>query len=770
MRFKRLIIALALLPALFSCRPQAEEYLDFLYSSMPLSDSLVFPRSYWEANVAKTLEVRDRMSWDIPEREFRHFVLPLRVNNEDLDNFRTVYADTLCRRVQGLSIGEAALEINHWCHEQATYRPSDGRTLGPEATIRSGLGRCGEESVLAVAALRAAGIPARQVYTPRWAHTDDNHAWVEVWADGEWHFMGACEPEPVLDLAWFNAPVSRAMLLHTKVYGKDYDGPEDVISRTHAYTEINVIKGYIPSRRSEVRIVDAQGRPVEGASVEFKIYNYAEFYTVAKYLSDAEGLASLDTGKGDLVVWASKGDSFGLGVLRDGKGEVVLDKRFGKSYSLDLDIVPPAENPLPDKSTPEQKEENARRLAEEDAIRASHPHPKATDPGLYLSEKDLIDVSPEVIEDALNYSRKQGRYLSAPRIEREMLHPYRQEILASGIDTRLHSPAEAVAWVKDSIRIDDTRNPQRLRIPPFAVWRSRIADSGSRDIFFVALCRTLGWPARINSVTGAAQYKDGCDTDDGSGWVDVDFDSGKREVLREGTLAAQYNASGSVKTPKYYSHFTISEIRDGSVQLCGYDDFEPLRSAYKLPEGYYMLCSGMRLADGSVRAHVEIFPVPAGETVRKTLVLRDSQDKPQVIGSMDAEQLFLREGESVEQSILSATGRGYFLLCVSGTRDEPSLHLKSQLEENAAVLNEWGCRIVLLGGIRPQGLENMVYGSDVNAKVAGMLRAGVESSRSVLPVTALCDSFGRIIYYSEGYDTSLGGQLSRLLPLLSANQ
>ena len=183
-----------------------------------------------------------------------------------------------------------------------------------------------------------------------------------------------------------------------------------------------------------------------------------------------------------------------------------------------------------------------------------------------------------------------------------------------------------------------------------------------------------------------------------------------------------------------------------------------------------MLCSGMRMADGSVRAHVELFPLPAGETVRKTLVLRDSQDKPQVIGTMDAEQLFLREGESVEQSILSATGRGYFLVCVTGTRDEPSLHLKSHLEENAAALNDWGCRIVLLGGIRPQGLDNVVFGSDVDTKVAGMLRAGVESSRSVLPVTALCDSFGRIIYYSEGYDTSLGQQLVKLLPLLSSNQ
>jgi len=47
--------------------------------------------------------------------------------------------------------------------------------------------------------MRAVGIPARQVYTPRWAHTDDNHAWIEVWTGDRWHFMGACEPEAVLD-------------------------------------------------------------------------------------------------------------------------------------------------------------------------------------------------------------------------------------------------------------------------------------------------------------------------------------------------------------------------------------------------------------------------------------------------------------------------------------------------------------------------------------------------------------------------------------------
>ena len=312
-------------------RSEADAYVNFLYAAMPHPDLAAHPLDYWLANVEKTLEVREKMGWDIPEREFRHFVLPLRVNNEPLDDFRTRYADTLCARVQGMSLEEAALEINHWCHEMATYQPSDGRTSSPLQTIRRGVGRCGEESVLTVAALRAAGIPARQVYTPRWAHTDDNHAWVEVFVDGKWQFMGACEPEPRLNMAWFTGPVSRALILHTKVFG-DYYGDEDVIRRTPCYTEINVIRGYVPARRSIVTVVDPDGRPVTGARVEFKIYNYGEYYTVASYLSDRKGQAALDMGCGDMVAWASKGDRFGLAVIDGEAVTVMLDHQLGERF------------------------------------------------------------------------------------------------------------------------------------------------------------------------------------------------------------------------------------------------------------------------------------------------------------------------------------------------------------------------------------------------------------------------------------------------------
>lgn len=765
----RIIAALAAVLALASCnggKMSEKECMDFLYDGMPLPDSLVHPRTYWEENVRKTLEVRDRMNWNIPDREFRHFVLPLRVNNEDLDNFRLVYADTLCSRVKGLSLAEAALEINHWCHEQATYKPSDARTLGPEALVKSGSGRCGEESVLAVSALRAAGIPARQVYTPRWAHTDDNHAWVEVWVDGKWHFMGACEPEPVLDLAWFNSPVSRAMLLHTKVFGNSYDGDEDVIDRKGAYTEINVIKGYIPARRNTVTVCDLEGNPVADADVEFKIYNYAEFYTVARYRTDSEGKASLDTGLGDVIVWASKGNKYGIGVVSSENGKVVLDRTFGEAQEIEIDIVPPVENPLPDLSTEQQKSENAIRLAQEDAIREGHPHPKAVADGLYLSEKDLIDVTQSVLEDAKFEQSSSDKYVVSPRIEREALMPFRQEIRTSGIGERIASASEAVQWVKDNIKIDSSRNPQVLRIPPVIVWRSRIADEKSRNIFFVALCRALDFPARLDPVDGTPQWRDA----NGS-WVAVDFGSGKQETRPCGTLKLDYvRGDNPVKTPKYYYHFTISEIRDGRCHLLEFDDKPEGDYTFELPKGEYMLCSGMRMADGSVKAKVRTFSIVPGTILNCPLELRNSPEEAQVIGTMDAEKTFLPAEGTAEVSILSATGRGYFLLCVLGDRDEPSIHASGQLEECSGLLNEWGRKVVILSNQRIPSLANAVYGSDPDGKIASMLRKGVESTKNTLPIIALCDSFGRIIYYTEGYDTALSQRLKAVIPQCISRQ
>ena len=258
------------------------------------------------------------MGKKVPELLFRHFVLPMRVNNEPLDSSRAIFFQELKGRVKGLSMQQAILEVNHWCHEHVTYEPSDARTSSPLQSMRTGRGRCGEESTYTVSALRAIGIPARQVYTPRWAHTDDNHAWVEAWADGKWYFLGACEPEPVLNLAWFNAPASRAMLMHTRAFG-DYEGPEEVMLRTNNFTEINLIDNYGSTGRIDFSVLDAKGKPVQDAKVDFKIYNYAEYYTAVTKYTDKKGQTFLSAGRGDMLVWASKNGHYGYAKVSFGK-------------------------------------------------------------------------------------------------------------------------------------------------------------------------------------------------------------------------------------------------------------------------------------------------------------------------------------------------------------------------------------------------------------------------------------------------------------------
>jgi poly(3-hydroxybutyrate) depolymerase len=53
-------------------------------------------------------------------------------------------------------------------------------------------------------------IPARLAGTPLWANKRGNHTWVEVW-DGDWHFTGACEPDPTgLDRGWFVGDAAQA--------------------------------------------------------------------------------------------------------------------------------------------------------------------------------------------------------------------------------------------------------------------------------------------------------------------------------------------------------------------------------------------------------------------------------------------------------------------------------------------------------------------------------------------------------------------------------
>ena len=63
-----------------------QEALKFLYAYMPLADVTDYPTSFFADNVRMSFKARKEMPWgkNVPELPFRHFVVPIRVNNEAL--------------------------------------------------------------------------------------------------------------------------------------------------------------------------------------------------------------------------------------------------------------------------------------------------------------------------------------------------------------------------------------------------------------------------------------------------------------------------------------------------------------------------------------------------------------------------------------------------------------------------------------------------------------------------------------------------------------
>ncbi len=810
-----------------------QEALKFLYAYMPLADVTDYPTSFFADNVRMSFKARKEMPWgkNVPELLFRHFVVPIRVNNEALDNARSVFYNELKDRIKGMSMMDAIIEVNHWCHEKVTYQPSDARTSAPLATLKTATGRCGEESTFAVAALRAVGIPARQVYTPRWAHTDDNHAWVEAWADGKWYFLGACEPEPVLNLGWFNAPASRAMLMHTRAFG-DYNGPEEVMLRTSNFTEINLTSNYAPVAPIDFYVKDSEGKPVENARVEFKIYNYAEFFTAVTKYTDANGHTSLSAGIGDLVVWASKDGKYTYQKVSFGKQkEATLTLPEGAPTSsvgaletsappkcTYLDIVPPKENPQLPYVSDEMHKENQRRFALEDSIRKAYT---ATFPTMEeakrinergaeyifksrgnkqtivdfikrhsdnedrvmgilatLSDKDLRDITTEILEDSYNATTDQ----LSPRVEDELITiPFKQYFEKAfnkkAADAFRADPMKLVEWIKKNIRLNPDKKALRIAQTPVGVMKSKITDERSRDIFFVDVARSLGIEAQKDAVTGKIQYKKNGE------WQDVKFDNTADKTSTAaalGTIKLTYEPTKLLDNPKYYSHFTISRIENGTAQLLNFDEGQAdmgngttwsntFKNGYKLDAGTYMLTTGTRLANGSVLASNRIFEIVKGQTTTLPLEIRQNTNEVTVIGSFNSESLVTKDGKEV--SLLSQTGRGYYVVGILGVGQEPTNHALHDIEKMKEAFEAWGRPVVLLFESEADaakfnhdefpGLPSTVqFALDKDGSVRKQIAREMKlMNEKQMPMFIIADTFNRVVFVSQGYTIGLGEQM-----------
>lgn len=829
---------------------EQEEALKFLYAYMPLSDLADYDGEYYLQQIDLSLMARDTFSWgkDIPEDIFRHFVLPVRINNENLDTARVVIFNELKNRVRNLSMTDAALEVNHWCHEKVNYRASDARTSSPLASMRTSFGRCGEESTFTVSAMRSVGIPARQVYTPRWAHTDDNHAWVEVFVEGKWQYLGACEPEAVLNKGWFDVPVKRAMMVHTNVIGA-YKGNENVLEQNDLYTKINSLSSYAITKPLAVMVINEEGKPVPDARVEFRIYNYAEFYPMVVKQSDENGMAVVQTGLGDLQIWASKNDIYGYSKVSIALVDtltVKLNRRAGETYSEIVDIVPPVEK-LVESVPVDRQEENSRRLVLEDSIRNAYmatfmkpeqaeymaimygldtarvkrlialsygnwreistfikgnsKNPMVLDLLGSISEKDLRDTPAKYLSDHLsliNYVNdtidiaankiqikdntgiddlpfdneifKEG--ILSPRISNELIRPWRTYLRESlkpifegegGEDTQTLSMIKG--WVRDSITLNTTENYMGCPISPIGVYQIRIADKLSRDIFFVAFCRTFNIPARINQATQMPQvYKEG-------GWVNVTFEDSEAPV--KSAQLVLLNGEGNAIKPEYYIHYTIQKYNNGYFTTLDYEGSSLVTEfpvTLDLEPGYYLLMTGHRRDDGSVLSGTNYFTLKKGDKLSKTVLLQPLEQTRTIAGIIDL-RFLVTDMTGKRKTLAELSGNKGIILSFINPANEPTRHIMSDIPLLTADFNKWGGHFLFIvpssiipKDYNPVNYKNLpqatIFMEDAGDKLLKAITKSVGLPASPnYPLVVFITPKGEITFLSTGYRIGIGENL-----------
>lgn len=811
---------------------EKREALEFLYAYMPLSDLADYDGDFFLGQVDAAFNARDYFDWGkkIPDDIFRHFVLVYRVNNENLDTARQVFFEELKDRVKNLTMEQAVLEVNHWCHEKVTYRGTDGRTSSPLALAKTSWGRCGEESTFTTAALRAVGIPARQCYTPRWVHTDDNHAWVEAWVDGKWHYIGACEPEPELDVAWFSAPVKRAMMVHTNVFGL-YNGPEEKNVQTGLYSVINLLGNYTATRDVKVKVVDEAGKPVAGATVNFNVYNYAEFYPVAKSITKEDGSASIVSGMGDILVWANKDDIYGYAKSTPNGGEltVTLKERQGGEFEESIIMEAPAEQSVKELSA-EKIAGNAKRLAYEDSIRngymntfineadarkfAGENNLNADKTWEYLSksqgnwqeisaflksqngngylypfieslkDKDLRDTPAGYLSDHLivngswpggipDFHKRYAQYILSPRIGLELIRPWRgyfKKVLTEDFINKSRSDIQTVVdFVRTNIKVDDEQNYFKCPVSPQGVYELKVSDKHSRDIFFVALCRSMDILTRIDPATSRPQYLRAED----NLWTDVFFEEQAAEKPK--ATITFTSAKGNIVKPGYYTHFTIARFDNGNFVTLDYEnEIKSLPAKISVDEGYYRIMTGSRGNDGSVTIDTRYIEVKGKESRSIEIKLPKVEGRIQVQGIVDPNTIVtLNDGS--KKTLKELTNKKGLVICFADPDKEPTKHILQDLPAVQQAIEDWNGGLLfavpddklskafdasVFKGLPKQSLWMTDNNRVLLNAVAGALQIDFSNN---FPLTVYLSTNGGILYSSQGYRIGIGENILKTI-------
>lgn len=362
----------------------------------------------------------------------------------------------------------------------------------------------------------------------------------------------------------------------------------------------------------------------------------------------------------------------------------------------------------------------------------------------------------------------------SPRIESELIRPWRTflQTQRSGEDRAKArgNVGYIIDYISNNIKINNDENYYNCRITPQGVYELGIADTRSRNIFFVAACRSFGIPARIEPATGKPQYSEN------GKWTDVAFEkeSSLAVNLPKGKITLG-NAAGNVVKPGYYTHYTLAYFKDGEFRTLDLEG-NPVAADFPytldLDEGYYRLMIGSRANDGSVTVSAKYFELK-GNTVRSLEVkMPQVEAKLLVKGIVDMNSVVVLKDKSKASLKELSNGKG-LMLCFVDPGKEPSKHILQDLPAVRQALDSWG------GGVLFAVPENKVSkGFDASVFKGlpkqtqwivddALLKAATGALQIDLgdnfPLTLYLSDNGGILFSSAGYRIGTGEDVLKII-------
>ncbi|MDZ4122167.1 MAG: transglutaminase domain-containing protein, partial [Candidatus Cloacimonadaceae bacterium] len=217
-----------------------------------------------------------------------------------------------------------------------------GRDQSPlDITQKTLLGRCEEMQILFVAACRTVGLPSRPASTPFWAHTDNNHAWAEVFLDGAWHYTGDMDNAYHPDQTWFSGLIDKTVLILAD--GSLPSVSDEVLVRGKYDSVINSTPNYTRERNRSIELsfIDEDGNSIPEVSIGVMVYNWSSLRPISYLKSDDKGSLTFSVGVGAFYLLAWKDSLVALQEIPAGstehrKVEIVLGKHL-KASNVILD-------------------------------------------------------------------------------------------------------------------------------------------------------------------------------------------------------------------------------------------------------------------------------------------------------------------------------------------------------------------------------------------------------------------------------------------------